>query len=285
MADATAGGATPPPYEVRRLESWGDFLGVITDTPWSNWAFRGHRDASWPLWTNLARYLTTYGVDRRAWREQEERILRIFRRKAHHFLAQPPARDDDLQWLGLMQHHGAPTRLLDFTKSPYVAAFFALVHGTGEAAVWAINPMVTNFAGEARGADGGTVRRRDMDPRSPGNFRRWYLEEEIPLVWVGEQDIMDQRLIAQSGTFAIPGALTRPMDDILASYPEPRNTLAKFVLPCDKVRARGLRELYRMNITYATLFPDLDGLGRSLAYELEYNWQFDPHTMERIIGY
>ena len=39
-----------------------------------------------------------------------------------------------------MQHHGAPTRLLDFTWSPYVAAFFALVHTTKQAAVWAVNP-------------------------------------------------------------------------------------------------------------------------------------------------
>jgi hypothetical protein len=34
-----------------------------------------------------------------------------------------------------------------------------------------------------------------------------------------------------------------------------------------------------MNITYANLFPDLDGLARSLAYELEFHWAFDPHTM------
>ena len=40
----------------------------------------------------------------------------------------------------------------------------------------------------------------------------------------------------------------------------------------------GMRELYRMNITQATLFPDLDGLARSLAYELEFHWAYDPRT-------
>ena len=60
------------------------------------------------------------------WEEQEERTLRIFKRKAHHFLDRTPAEEEEFEWLALMQHHGAPTRLLDFTWSPYVAAFFAL---------------------------------------------------------------------------------------------------------------------------------------------------------------
>ena len=55
------------------------------------------------------------------------------------------------------------------------------------------------------------------------------------------------------------------------------NILAKFVLT-HPVREVAMRELYRMNITYATLFPDLDGLARSLGYELEFHWAYDPHT-------
>ena len=72
--------------------------------------------------------------DPAVWAAQEERILRIFKRKAHHFLSAGPLPDDDFEWLALMQHHGAPTRLLDFTWSPYVAAFFALQRATGDAA-------------------------------------------------------------------------------------------------------------------------------------------------------
>jgi hypothetical protein len=56
--------------------------------------------------------------------------------------------------------------------------------------------------------------------------------------------------------------------------------MAKFILPAPKLRETGLRELYRMNITYATLFPDLDGLARSLGYELEFHWSYNPRTME-----
>ena len=56
--------------------------------------------------------------------------------------------------------------------------------------------------------------------------------------------------------------------------------MAKFVI-AQSVREVGMRELYRMNITYATLFPDLDGLARSMAYELEFHWGYNPRTMEQ----
>jgi hypothetical protein len=92
---------------------------------------------------------------------------------------------------------------------------------------------------------------------------------------------MNQRLIAQSGTFIVPGVLDRPLESILETYPNPGNTLLKLILPME-IRNIGMRELYRMNITQATLFPDLDGLARSLAYELEFHWAYDPRTMKRM---
>jgi hypothetical protein len=70
------------------------------------------------------------------------------------------------------------------------------------------------------------------------------------------------------------------MEEIARQYPDPKNMMAKFILPAGKIRETGLRELYRMNITFATLFPDLDGLARSLGYELEFHWAYNPRTME-----
>jgi len=250
------------PYEVLRLESWADFLQAVTDSPYSDWAFRGQADERWPLESKLSRYFSSFRVDLRMWSEQEERILRIFKRKAHLFLNTPPDADDEFQWLALMQHHGAPTRLLDFTWSPYVAAFFALEEATGDAAVWALNPD--------------PLHPLKMNPRLKGNLRRYFLQGREPFLYVGEPQVMNRRLVAQSGTFALPGVLSAPLEKILSGYPDPRNTLVKFVLPADKIRRKGLRELYRMKITNETLFPDLDGLARSLGYELEFHWR-DPH--------
>jgi hypothetical protein len=120
-----------------------------------------------------------------------------------------------------------------------------------------------------------------VDPRVPGNFAQHFLRSTRPFIWLGEPHTMNRRLIAQSATFVLPGVLDLPVERIVSGSPEPENILAKFILP-QKVREPGMRELYRMNITYATLFPDLDGLARSLGYELEFHWAYNPRTMEQF---
>lgn len=255
------------PYQLIRLESWEQYLSFISDFPYRDWAFRGQRDAGAPLFSALSRYFMNFQVDPRAWPEQEERILRIFKRKAIHFLDDVPGHKDDFEWLALMQDHGAPTRLLDFTWSPYVAAFFALHNTTGEGVIWACNPVEIK-------------KQKHVDLEKPGDFRKHLLTGSRSFVWMGEPYAMNRRLIAQSGTFLIPGVLNKSIEDILRDYPNPEETIVKFILPADRVREKGMRELYRMNITQATLFPDLDGLARSLAYELEFHWRYDPRTMK-----
>jgi FRG domain len=74
-----------------------------------------------------------YGILEEYWKQQEAIILRIFQRKSHLFIPNPPSGEDSFEWRSLMQHHGTPTRLLDFTWSPYVAAFFALQSAYDEA--------------------------------------------------------------------------------------------------------------------------------------------------------
>jgi hypothetical protein len=96
---------------------------------------------------------------------------------------------------------------------------------------------------------------------------------------------MNHRLVAQSGTFLIPGVLDRPVEEILAGYQTPDTLVVKFELDSAAVRSDAMRALYAMNITYATLFPDLAGLAKSMAYELEFHWGFDPRTMEPYPGF
>lgn len=48
---------------------------------------------------------------------------------------------------------------------------------------------------------------RELDPREPGKLHQHFLAADTPLLWIGEPEVMNLRLTAQSGTFAIPGTL------------------------------------------------------------------------------
>ncbi len=269
--------------QVLIVESWQQFQELISGPRFRSWAFRGQGNSKWPLFSALSRHLRDYKINKDAWSFQEQRILRIFRRKANLFLQHVPTDDDVFQWLALMQHHGAPTRLLDFTWSPFVAAFFALEKATTDCAVWGVKfPELWNvnhtFPEEQSPM-------RAPEPRTQKNYEKFFLWNTVPFVATGEPFDMSQRLIAQSGTFVIPGVIDRPVETILAAYPKPTETLVKFVLRTSTVRDDAMVNLYNMNITNATLFPGLDGMARSLAYELEFHWGFNPKTMENIPGY
>ncbi len=252
---------------VVKIDSWEDYLRLVDSDSYRNWAFRGQADASWRLWPAVTRELQNRRVKPRYWREQEHRIIWIFQRKVLHFLEKVPDVADTFRWMALMQHHGAPTRLLDFTWSPYVAAFFALESSTTDAAVWAINtPELGTSCFGPRLLESGWV-------PSPDEALRSCPAARANGVVVGEPFFKNQRLIAQSGTFVCPFDLTRPIEETLGRR---RNTIAKIVLAGPQLRKQALSELYRMNISHATLFPDLDGLARSLRYELESHYKFDP---------
>ncbi len=250
------------------VSSWQQFMDLTAEL--DGWAFRGQQDASWLLQSSLSRYLSAFVPDQMAWRIQEQRAIRIFRRKAHNYLSDPRTLSDDLRCLGLMQHHGAPTRLLDFTKSPFVAAFFALERAVSDAAIFALNTpaLWTNRAWPKTTPH---LTRDMIDPRRKGNFEKFFLTDKNPVIWFGEPAEMDQRLIAQAGTFVLPGLLRKPLEEILNNYSSDDELLRKIVLP-PSVREDAMRSLYRMNITNASLFPDLEGLARSIALELEIVW-------------
>lgn len=254
--------------ETQTIKTWDEFVAVTASL--DGWAFRGQRDARWPLLSLLSRHLHDFVPDKTEWRQREERAIRVFRRKAHNYVSDSRILEDDLRCLALMQHHGAPTRLLDFTKSPYVAAFFALEGATGDAAVFAINtPVLWNTKPKTSPKSSWDK----INPSKNSNFEKYFLPSTYDFVWTGEPSQLDRRLMAQSGTFVVPGVIEKPVEDILTAYESNQTLLKKLVLPARSIRGEGMRSLYRSNITNATLFPDLDGLAKSMSFELEIIWK------------
>ena len=115
-------------------------------------------------------------------------------------------------------------RLLDFTWSPYVAAFFALHNTTTEGVIWACNPV--------------EIEKKQVDLEKPASFRKYFLSGAGQFVWLGEPHAMNRRLIAQSGTFLVPAILDKSIEEIMKEYPKPKDTLIKFILPADKIREK-----------------------------------------------
>ena len=109
------------------LLEYGQRLPEVERPTW--WLFRG---LSRPrtLRTSLERIVLDAGWPLSDAAKVEVQLLKDFKRHAHFYISSVPRDGDLIGWLALMQHHGAPTRLLDWTYSFYVAAFFALAGAT-----------------------------------------------------------------------------------------------------------------------------------------------------------
>lgn len=103
------------------------------------WIYRGQACSRWQLLTTLDRCCDRHAVAAHDRIAIEQELRREFRRAYHDYAAHVPAEDSVLERLSLMQHYGAPTRLLDFTYSLYVAAYFAVETTSDRSAVWEVN--------------------------------------------------------------------------------------------------------------------------------------------------
>ncbi len=125
---------------ITKLKSWEQIF-QLDKFFLSPFIFRGQSNSEWGLNTSLERTISkfklhTYNKD---YTTDERWMLHEFKRKSHLYLNHNLGINDHFEWLAIMQHHGAPTRLLDFTYSIFVASYFAVIDSNTDAAIWAIN--------------------------------------------------------------------------------------------------------------------------------------------------
>jgi FRG domain len=243
----------------------------------SSVAFRGYsvppkggsEDA---LLTGLDRLCIRIGAPFSRAPSHERAVIREFQRRAHHYLPGTPLADSSLELLALMQHHGAPTRLLDWTYSLYVAAHFALRKSarTSDLAIWAIRPDWCRDASKSACAGKGgldVLWKPVHSPDADHTAGMALLSGRVPpSVWALNPFRLNERLTIQQGLFLAPGDGTMSFLGNLSrlkSIGAPGSNLTRFIIP----RARSgdiARTLHEMNVTETTLFPGLDGFARSL---------------------
>ena len=229
--------------------------------------YRGHRSDAYKLLPSLFRQdLPSY----EAYFKLERYTFFEFRTRARQLYEYQHTGWDVLFH---MQHHGVPTRLLDWSSVFGVALYFALLNyadgSESTPCIWILNPYALNKAtwGRHRLYDPKYIARDEKINRSY-DYDELLLEDH-PQQWDGllwrtplaiYTSQRSERMFAQSGFFTIHGLDHRPIEEVFAERP---NIQRKVEVPRSAIPAA--REFLSFaGIGHRQLFPDLDGIARSI---------------------
>jgi len=254
-----------------RITDWRQISSSVPDYSGGGWLYRGQRSAAWELKTSVERSCDRRDVEPAHRREHEDALFREFRRSYHQYATHVPDHNAVVEWLSLMQHHGAPTRLLDFNYSIYIASYFALEKAEEDCAVWAVRGpwALQESAKLLRAAGKPNVEHMERPPIEGDEelVQTLFLNgPHVAAAWPINAFRLNQRLRIQQGAFLIPGDISKPFMTNLEALPghESKDNLLKIVIPYGERRV-ALRNLFQMGISRTSLFPGLDGFSESLS--------------------
>lgn len=222
------------------VRSVGELEEIVSET--SAAMFRGISEASYPL-------IPRVGRNKRHLAEEAE-LLNLFRRLAEPHVQMAPR--SDWEWLALAQHHSLPTRLMDWTKNPLVAAFFAVCKAEteGDSAIYVLEvarPMIADIVGHDSGLALTDIWRVD-EAVCPSPFT-------IERVSIYLPRLLSPRIDTQGGLFTVHPEPGVPLDS---------PSIARIRIPRDR-RARLRHTLRNLDVHEGRLFPGLDGCAQYVA--------------------
>lgn len=221
--------------------------------------FRGQKSSGWHLQPGVFRKTTVA--------KQELNFVHRFRSRAGIRYKDAPRYKDFARWLSLMQHFRLPTRLLDWSRSPLVAAYFAveslvergeLPPESPSAAIWVLHPIILNKL-EGFGDITPSIEAKMVAPVLNPAFLRDALEiEKVVAVMASEHDL---RMFVQQGCFTLHSDkneldLWPNAEKFLMKIEIPKESLLNF---SEEIRICGFRQ--------GDIYPDLDHLAAELVAE------------------
>lgn len=251
---------------INTLKEFGDaveeFIALPSEVRW----YRGTGNSAYALSPSLFRHPSIATLKPL---ELEQQLLVRFRQRSIPYLTQRI--EDDWELLFLMQHHGVPTRLLDWTENPYIALYFAITSCRKDpvtnlypdCCVWSLDPIAWNrtVLDHISYTDGVLVTTDDrINGHKPGI--KDTLHSKKPVAMYGSYN--SPRIVAQRGAFTVFGSDIIPMETVKTNTPAITDqVLDKITVPGDRV-AQLAKSLTAIGYTDSVVFPDLDGLAREI---------------------
>ncbi|KLP57148.1 hypothetical protein ABR39_06340 [Enterobacter genomosp. O] len=205
-----------------------------------NIVYRGMTNAKWELKPSIGRL----DIDDPIRESTERRIFEQFKQQALPYLDFTPR--NEWEWLALAQHHGLPTRLLDWTTNPLIALYFSVEDDASDS-----DSVVWLYIDDARSVV--------MDSFSEQSDAYNSDPLKIPAdrdALIFEPAHLNKRIIAQNGLFTVHSTPTKPF------YPE---KIYKVIIPA-RVRKKLKEQLYYYGIHEGAVYPGLDGLSRKIKW-------------------
>ena len=234
-----------------RLGAWTEFYDflyarILTRESKARFIWRGQRRADWSLSTSLDRLFEKTVVAAGDRDREADNQLDAFKYAARGRRGLNPPKLDANEWWALGQHYGLATPLLDWTRSPFAAAYFAFVDDASDRTE---HRVVYGLDQQAVGAKNDEI----LNAESLEKGRPSVIEFIDPLV---DENL---RLVSQAGLFT-RAPIGVPIETWVATAFESSSVpvLLRIELP-DADRLVCLSSLEHMNINHASLFPDLVG--------------------------
>lgn len=253
-----------------RVESWEHLnqeLFPITPNKFgrfrTDYVFRGLANSAWKLETSLQRLQHAPGETKKL----EPVILRSFKKYAHQD-ANPGGSIWNLLALG--QHHGLPTRVLDWTNSPFIAVHFATFETdkyTTDGAIWCVDQgklrdYLPRKFHDILNKHYAYLFSVDMLEEAADNLEKFddFQNDIDPFVVFFEPPSIDDRIINQ---YAVLSVMSDPTETFSEWLKSKQDCLKRIIIP-KELKWQIRDKLDQMNISERMLFPGLDGLSQWL---------------------